>query len=134
MILEARGAASASGPAECARALEDILKLLRIILDTPCSLLLAGGGGLYRSAHSAWPEFVFYMYTYIYIRIHISCMYVHARTYCIYIKLIGVFKEFLVIFSMSHFFTTYSVGKRRLPPNPRQQNNKNMNINDVSRF
>ena len=32
-------------PAECARALDDILKLLNLIQDTPCSLLLAGGGG-----------------------------------------------------------------------------------------
>ena len=32
-------------PAECAGALEDILKLLQLIQDTPCSLPMAGGGG-----------------------------------------------------------------------------------------
>ena len=42
-------------PAECAGALDDILKLLVNILDTPCSLPMAGGGGFNRSAHSAGP-------------------------------------------------------------------------------
>ena len=41
--------------AECAGALEDILKLLQLIQDTPCSLPMAGGGGFNRSAHSAGP-------------------------------------------------------------------------------
>ena len=47
------------GPAECARALENILKLLPNILDTPCSLPMAGGGGSRRSAHSAGPDWVY---------------------------------------------------------------------------
>ena len=37
-----QGATDAGGPAECARALEDILKLFFVILDTPCSLLWQG--------------------------------------------------------------------------------------------
>ena len=41
-----QGATDAGGPAECARALEDILKLFQLILDTPCSLLWQGAADL----------------------------------------------------------------------------------------
>ena len=37
-----QGSKRRSGPAECARALDDILKLFQSILDTPCSLLWQG--------------------------------------------------------------------------------------------
>ena len=55
MSLGGKGCTYADGPAECAGALDVILKLLLNILDTPCSLPMAGGGGFNRSAHSAGP-------------------------------------------------------------------------------
>ena len=39
-----------------------------------------------------------------------------------------------MILMICHVFTKYSIGKRRLRPNPRQQNNKNMNFNDLLKF
>ena len=41
-----QGSSLRSGPAECARALDDILKLFQLILDTPCSLLWQGAADL----------------------------------------------------------------------------------------
>ena len=60
ILSEFRGALAqpTQHPAECAGALEDILKLLQLIQDTPCSLPMAGGGGFHRSARSAGPTFL----------------------------------------------------------------------------
>lgn len=44
------------------------------------------------------------------------------------------FQKCLMMFMILHAFTTYSIGKMRLRPNPMQSNNKNMNFNDLTVF
>ena len=83
-----------------------------------------------------------YMYIYIYIflcvdvwqfpwcffaRVHPLLALLSCTDALCYFQMISQmynrFKEFLMMFMVLHVFTTYSIRKRRLRPNPRQQNN-----------